>query len=114
MSVIFNGIGALVATFRNEDAEVGDIVTITDQNTVKKAGFVDTFCGLVVSKNGGYVGVQIKGGMELRCYDENLSIGRHYIAVDNNNALRLEEGPNAVPAMVVETDLDAGKATIIL
>nr|DAE27286.1 MAG TPA: hypothetical protein [virus sp. ctWpE22] len=113
MNVRFNGIGDLVATFQTASAELGDVVKISENGTVEKAGDSDGFCGQVVSKNGGYVGVQIKGAMELPCTDSTLELGRAQIVPDGNNGVK-KAAEGGVAALIVEKDTSANMVTLIV
>ena len=88
MSVCFNGISDVVVAFQTASAAIGDLVAVSANKTVEKAGASDSICSLVVSKNGGFVGVQIKGAMELSCTDSAIALGRQEIVPDGSNGIK--------------------------
>ena len=115
MSVRFNGISDVVVTFNTANAVVGDVVYVSGNKTVEKAKTSDSLCGLVVSKNGGFVGVQIKGAMELPCSDATLALGRQEIIPDGSNGVKkAASGTSGLPALVVDVDTASSKVTVIL
>lgn len=115
MSVRFNGISDAVATFNTTQAEIGDVVTVSGNKTVEKAKSTDSFCGVVVSKNGNFVGVQIKGAMELPCTDSTLTLGRQEILPNGTNGIvKAGTGVSGTPVLVVDVDTAGSKVTVIL
>ncbi len=115
MSVRYNGINDVVVTFTTTSAAIGDLVYVSANKTVAKAAASNTICGLVVSKNGSYVGVQIKGAMELPCSDTNLALGRQEVIPDGSNGIKLPaSGGKGLSVLVVDIDSTNSKATIIL
>ncbi len=115
MSVRFNGVSDVVVTFNTESAEIGDLVSISGNKTVEKAGSTDSICGLVVSKNGGFVGVQIKGAMELPCSDGTVALGRGTLVPDGENGVKAAaSGAAGLAALVVDIDTDNSRVTVIL
>jgi hypothetical protein len=115
MSVRFNGISDVVVTFNTANAVVGDLVCVSANKTVEKATANSTLCGLVVSKNGGYVGVQIKGAMELPCSDATIALGRQEIVPDGSNGIKkAASGAAGLAVLVVDIDAENSKVTVIL
>ena len=114
MSVKFNEIGSLVATFATSTALVGDVVALASAGTVAKATSSDTICGLAVSKGNGVVGVQIKGAMTFSCTDSNMTLGRVVLAAAGSNKVKVSADGSGVPALVVEIDTTAHTVTAIL
>lgn len=94
---------------------MGDLVYISGNKTVEKAGTSNTICGLVVSKNGSYAGVQIKGAMELPCSDPSMALGRQELVPDGSNGVKLaDSGSKGLSALVVDIDTENSKLTAIL
>ncbi|MGI5895570.1 MAG: hypothetical protein ACOX6U_01315 [Oscillospiraceae bacterium] len=115
MSVCFNGISDVVVTFQTASAAIGDLVAVSANKTVKKAGASDSICGLVVSRNGEFVGVQIKGAMELPCTDSTIALGRQEIVPDGSNGIKKPaSGASGLPVLVVDMNSDKSKVTVIL
>ena len=115
MSVRFNGIGDIVATFTTAEAEVGDIVKVSANRNVEHAADGESICGLVVSKNGSYVGVQIKGAMKVPCSDAALALGRTVLVADGANGVKKAgAGVIGVQALVVDIDTAKSEAIVIL
>ena len=115
MSVRFNGISDVVVTFNTADAVIGDLVYVSANKTVEKATTSNTICGLVVSKNGGYVGVQIKGAIELPCSDSTIALGRQEIVPDGSNGVKKPtSGSVGLAVLVVDIDSENSKVTVIL
>lgn len=109
----YDAIGDVTATFKvSGELAVGDIVTLKENDTVKKAAANDTLVGVCVSLNGSYAGVQIKGGVCVPCSDATLTVGYQQlkIAADGSAA----KGTAGTFYLVVNADTSAKTATIIL
>ena len=114
MSVKFNDIGSLVATFTTSTAKIGDVVALSANGTVVKATSSDTVCGVVVSLNGTAAGVQIKGAMTIACTDINMTLGRVVLAAAGSNKVKVSADGSGVPALVVDIDAVGNTVTVIL
>lgn len=115
MSVRFNGISDVVVTFNTASAQVGDLVAVTAGKTVEKAAEADSICGLVVSRNENFAGVQIKGAMELPCTDKTVGYGRQEIVPDGANGVKKpEDGASGLAVLVVDLDEQKQTITVIL
>lgn len=118
MNVRFNGIGDMVATFINSSAQIGDIVTVSANSTVSKAAAGNSICGVAVSKNGNYLGVQVHGAVEVS-YTGALSLGRALVTAAGSNAVKAvteAEAPKGagLPVLIVDLDTTKSIATMIL
>lgn len=65
MSVSFNGIGEMYATFLSENTEAGVPVAVSGNKTVAKAASGAVFCGVAVSVKDAMNAVQIAGYVKL-------------------------------------------------
>ena len=118
MNVRFNGIGDMVATFINSSADLGDTVPVTATSTASQAQDGNSICGVAVSKNGNYLGVQVRGAVEV-AYTGALSLGRALITAGGDNKVKAvseSEAPKGAgfPVLIVDLDSERSIATIIL
>ncbi len=113
MSTSVSGIGELVATFQVEDTiALGDLVVLSDQQTVKKAQAEEELIGVCVSINGNYAGIQLKGGTVLNCQDTSLTVGYHPLKVLAEN--NIAKADNGAHHLVVRVDNVNKIAEVIL
>lgn len=109
----YNQIGEVTATFlASGEVNLGDLVTISGNNSVKKAALNEEVVGVCVSKNGSYVGVQVKGGVTVSCNDATLTVGYHPLKAAASNSIAL--ATTGANHLVVSSDTTAKTAMIIL
>lgn len=114
MSIAYNGVGKVVATFECfSNVEVGDLVVISQSKKVARALKGNQFAGVCVSKNGNYVGVQIKGAITMP-YNSVIPVGYVGIVAEDNNKIKHNTDANALKFLVVETDIENKFATFII
>lgn len=114
MSISYDGIGKVVATFECfSNVEVGDLVVVSQNKKVAKAMAGNQIVGVCVSKNGDYVGVQIKGAITMP-YNSTVPVGYVGVVADENNKIKYNPDANALKFLVVETDTKKKFATFII
>ncbi len=110
MSVSFNTIGEVTATFKiNGNLANGDLVTINTDGTVEKAATTEEIIGVCVSTNGVYAGIQIKGGVKVKA-DSTLTTGYKALTVSADNTVKAA----STGCMHLVCEVSGGFATIIL
>ncbi len=118
MSISFEGIGAVVATFKVQDSATlatGDAVTITANGTVGLGAVGALVCGVAVSSDiNGYVGIQI-GGLAQICYSGTTepTVGWSLLAGDGKGGVQVVEAGGR-SCLVVSVDKGAKTAVIKL
>lgn len=113
MSISIQGALETVITLKGfGDLQVGDIVTMHSNNTVKKISLNDEICGVVTSKSGEYVGVKIAGAARVTI-KENLKLGFQSILGSTGNAIYPVSGATR-NIFIVNVDIANKLADIIL
>lgn len=108
MSISFEGIGEVVATFMVEEGcmlETGRVVCLTGDGQVSLGESGGKFCGVVVSMSeDGYAGVQIDGMTQVGYTGSAPAVGWQTLAADGTGkAVVNENGINYLVAAVDET-----------
>ena len=112
-SMNYNQIGEVTATFQTSGTvNVGDLVAMAENSTVETAAANDEVIGVCVSKNGSYVGVQLKGGTTLACSDSTLTVGYHQLKAASGNSIAL--ATEGAYHLVVSVDTGVKTAMVIL
>jgi len=108
----YEKMGAIVATFGSEAVLMpGDLVVMSGNGVVSKANDGDDPIGVVVSVSGKEVGVQVAGGAEIHCEDENLAVGFSAVQVMENSIAKAADGKLR---LVFAVDAAAKTASILL
>jgi hypothetical protein len=109
----YNAIGDVTATFKiSGDLVLGDIVTMAENDTVKKAEADNEIVGVCVSLNGAYAGIQVKGGICVPYNDSTLTVGYQQLKAVGDGSV--SKGTTGTFHLVVNADTVSKTATIIL
>lgn len=107
MNVRLNGIGDVTMLLYGKDVKEGDLVALCGNETVRKAQRGDSLCGKAVSVENGFVGVQVKGAMQV-AYEGCLQLGRTSVeAGGDNRIVCTREGAAVLVVCVNESDSTA-------
>jgi len=90
MKTALDGYGQMVLTLEGGGLSKGDIVKMSGNKTVSKAGAGEAFCGVVVSPDTSYAGVQTHGYVELP-YSGAVSVGYQQLVADGNGGVTAGE-----------------------
>ena len=106
MSVAFHGMDSLVVTFQGSGVAEGNLVSITENDTVKRANGGAAPVGLVLNKRNDHVAVQIKGYIQVKYSGATApSLGWNRLVTDGSGSLRLEaDGETGRTCLVVNLD----------
>lgn len=108
--VSFEEIGAVVATFECGKVVVaGDMVKMSGNGEVSPCVADEAFCGVALSDSAEYVGVQVKGFVEVKT-EANLALGYTALAADGEGGVIAKTG--GVVRLVVS--VDTGEKTAII
>lgn len=113
MSVSFNGIGQVCATFLGSGMVEGDVVKMGSRATVQKCGAGDTFCGVALCCKEDACSVQVKGFVSVAYSGTVPAVGVALLAADGSGGVKtVETGGQSV--LVVDADTAAKTVTILL
>lgn len=109
MSVAFDGIGRLVATFETGTATAGGFVTMEESGKVKKALSGQLPVGLALHVQDGHAAVQLRGYVKTEYSGSSApTLGWASLVTDSNGGLRVAgNGENGRLCLVVEKDSEA-------
>lgn len=88
MSVAFDGIGANLLTFKAGEVAKGDIVAMTENDTVGKAAANTAPVGIVMNKRMDWAAVQVAGFTEVAYSGSAPKVGWNMLAADGNGGLK--------------------------
>ncbi len=110
--VSFEEIGAMTATFYAESSVVAQRpVKMTGDGTVGACSEGDRFCGVALSNEKGFAGVQVRGFIMLP-YTGTLTVGFCHLAANGTGGVT--GNANGGSYLVVSVDAAAGTAVICL
>lgn len=118
MNISFDGINESVITFFGQgDIKPGDLVSVCQDDTVKKSVENSNFIGICISYKCGIVAVQTTGFATIKV--KNLSTttyGRQYFVADEDATLKLSESTNpaATPLNVISIDKTSSTVGVFL
>ncbi len=118
MSISFDGIGEVVATFEVEAGSAiapGDVVCVTGDGEVGMGTSGDLPCGVAVSvAEDGYAGVQLSGLAQVRCSGSAMpAVGWEMLAADGEGGV-CPVAQNGLAYLVVSVDSEAKTAVVKL
>lgn len=118
MNISFEGINESIVTFAAEgNIEPGNLVTVCNNNTVKKSTDNANFIGICLSCSNGLAAVQISGFATIKIKSmESTNFGIQYFVADNDACLKpsSNENKDAVPLNVVAIDKEAATIDVFL
>lgn len=108
----FEGIGEVVATMLLEgEANGGDVVKMTGSGQVGPCEQGEAFCGVMLKPRLPWVGVQVKGFMQVK-YSGELAVGPATLCADGTGGVCA--GQSGTQVLVVSVDESTGMADICL
>ena len=113
MSVSFEEIGQTAATFQADSGvKVGQVCKITANGKVGPCAAGDDFCGVAVSKKGGYAAVAVRGFVTLNYTGTTApTVGYCTLAADGKGGVAVpESGGRSLLVVSVEN----GTVTVLL
>lgn len=117
MSISFDGIGEVVATFLVETdsaLEPGDVVCLTGEGEVGLGSSGGLFCGVAVTvAEDGCAGVQLEGMAAVRYTGTAPQVGWDMLAADGTGGVTAVE-QNGLSYLVLSVDEEAKQAVIKL
>ena len=101
----YTGYGENILTFKcTEDTKVGDLVCITDNDTVSPAAEGDIFCGVAATVRQGVASVITGGFVRTKFSGEAPAFNIATIACDGEGGVKAASGGRAVTVITVDTD----------
>ena len=110
MSVSFEEIGRLAATFMQSNCESGQVCKIGGDGKVVPCAAGDKFCGIVEAVRGNFAGVQLEGFAAVS-FTGSVSTGYVSLCADGSGGIKAGTGREY---LVVQTDTNTGIAVIKL
>lgn len=112
MSVSFEGVGQVCATFLGGGLTEGQVVKMSDGGTVDACGAGDLFCGVALCCKDDACTVQVGGFVSVPYSGTAPAVGWHSLAADGNGGVKTAS--NGVNCLVADVDDTAKTATIML
>lgn len=120
MSVCFDGVGQVCATFLDGGASAGQVVKITGRSTVGACSAGDRFCGVALQGRDGACAVQVRGFVTVGYSGTAPGLGDAVLCADGaggvKTAAAAQEGAPAAgtSCLVADVDTTAKTVTILL
>lgn len=113
MSVSFEEIGQVAATFQAESgANMGQVCKITANGKVGPCAAGDNFCGVAVSKKGGYAAVAVRGFVTLSYTGDTApTVGYCTLAADGKGGVAV---PKSGGREYLAVSVENGTVTVLL
>jgi len=111
MSVSFEGVGQVCATFLGSDVAEGSVVKLTGNGTVGPCGAGDPFCGAVLCRKDDACTVQVCGFVTVGYSGTAPAVGWTALCADGNGGVKAG-GDRQMP--VADVDTAAKTVTILL
>lgn len=111
MSVSFDGVGQVCATFLGKDIAEGHVVKLTGNGTVGSCEAGDLFCGVALCAKDGACTVQVCGFVTVSYSDTAPGTGWTALCADGKGGVKTG-GERKIP--VVSVDQTAETVTILL
>lgn len=118
--VSFEEIGAVVATFEAASTvEAGTVVKMSGDSQVSGCAAGERFCGVALSNEGGFAGVQVSGFAKVGYTGAGIAAGYQTLTADGAGGVRKadttgEDPDTGMDCLVVSVDSTASKAVILL
>ena len=114
MSVSFEGIGQVIATFTAASGtQAGDPVKVSDSGKVTECSNGDRFCGVALYVTGdGHAAVQLSGHCTAKYTGTAPTVGYGHLVSDGSGAVKADAGTEGVYTggeyLITEVDATAG------
>jgi len=112
MSVSFEGVGQVCATFLGGGLSEGHVVKVTDCGTAGPCGNGDDFCGLALCCKDDACTVQVAGFVTARYSGTPPKAGYAALCADGAGGVKTASGGRS--RLVADVDTVAGTVTILL
>ena len=112
MSISFEGVGQVCATFWGESLTEGHVVKITENGTVGPCAAGEAFCGVVLRAAGDACAVQVGGFVTVDYSGDAPALGRVCLAADGNGGVK--SAGDGVACLAAGVDTTAKTVTILL
>ena len=113
MSVSFEGVGQVCATFLGGGLTEGQVVKMTGTGTVGSCGATDAFCGVALCCKEDACTVQVGGFVSVSYSGTAPVVGWQTLAADGKGGVKTAES-GSVTCPVVDVDTTAKTVTILL
>lgn len=110
MSVSFEGVGQVCATFLGGKLTEGEVVKVTENGTVGTCAADDGFCGVAICCKDDACTVQVRGFVTVGYSGTAPGMGWRTLAADGKGGVKAAEG--GVNCLV--TDVDAAVKTVTM
>ena len=113
MSVSFEGVGQVFATFLCGNLTEGHVVKITDNGTVAECKADDSFCGVAVCCKDDACTVQVGGFVTVEYSGSAPTVGWSNLTADGNGGVKAASS-GGVACLAVDVNTTAKTVTIML
>ena len=113
MSISFQGIGQVCATFLCGTVEEGQLVKVSGRGTVAACGDGDNFCGVAVCKKDDACAVQVAGFVTVGYTGTVPAVGWSALAANGSGGVK-SVSTGGQTLLVVDADTTAKTVTILL
>lgn len=113
MSVSFEGVGQVCATFLGGKLTEGHVVKMTGNGTVGPCEADDAFCGAAICCKDDACTVQVGGFVTVGYTGTAPGVGRNTLAADGKGGVKTA-GTGGVNCLVADVDTTAKTVTILL
>jgi len=114
MSVCFDGVGQVCATFLGSGLSEGQVVKLTDSGTVGQCGAGDAFCGVALCCKDDACTVQVGGFVKAAYTGAAPGVGRAALCADGAGGVKAAGASGGTSCLVVDVDTTAKTVTMML
>ena len=116
MSVSFQGVGQVCATFLGEGLSAGQAVKMSSRGTVGPCGDGDKFCGVTAHCGDGACSVLVGGFVTVKYSGAVPGVGWAELCADGGGGVRAqgEQDSGGVRCLVVDADTAEKTVTVLL
>lgn len=114
MSVSFEGVGQVCATFLGGGLTEGHVVKVTAGGTVGKCSAGDAFCGAALCCKDDACTVQVKGFMTVGYSGSAPEMGWQMLCADDKGGVKTSADSTGTRCLVVDKDTSLKTVTILL
>lgn len=112
MSISFEGVGQVCATFLGGKLVEGQVVKMTGNGTVGACGKNDSFCGVALCCKDDACTVQVGGFVSVKYSGSAPAVGWSVLAADGSGGVAAAD--SGVNCLVADVDTTANTVTIML